>query len=183
MVHSPLSLLVKQISDEHPHRLIPKFYPSNGNENARILFVLEAPGPGAVLSDMVSFENNDPTAMNFKRQLAAAEIDRNDIAIWNVVPWYLGNSERTQIQPARAADVTEGCPYLAEVICLIPNLQYIVLVGSAARRAHVYLSQRTSAHILSCHHPSQRVLNTVHGASNENVAIFQFMRKNLAFAR
>lgn len=60
---------------------MPTFDPKNGNENARFLFVIEAPGAKAVESGHLSFENNDLTAKNFRNQLAAAVIERKDIAI------------------------------------------------------------------------------------------------------
>jgi len=62
------------------------------------------------------------------------------------------------------------------VVAAIENLQCIVLVGGAARLAHIHLSHNTTARILSCHHPSPKVQNTVAGATEENVAVFRFMQ-------
>ena len=70
------------LSDE-----VPRIDPQNGNEEARILFVLEAPGAQAVKTGFVSFDNPDQTARNFREQLIRAGIDRSEIVIWNIVPW------------------------------------------------------------------------------------------------
>ena len=87
---------------------VPGFDPGNGNAAARFLFVLEAPGPRAVETGVVSFENPDATARNFRAQLAAAGVARADIAIWNVVPCYLGESDRSRIRPAIGRDIAVG---------------------------------------------------------------------------
>ena len=156
---------------------IPEFDPHNGNEQARFLFLLEAPGPQALKTGIVSFDNPDQTARNFRAQLAEAGIDRQDIAIWNVVPWYLGNAERTRIKGAAASDVRLGFDVLVEVVHAIEGLRCIVLVGGAARQVHIRLSQVTTARILSCHHPSPRCMNANPAAWAENVAVFRFMRE------
>ena len=154
---------------------IPGFDPGNGNAAARFLFVLEAPGPRAVETGVVSFENPDATARNFRAQLAAAGVARADIAIWNVVPWYLGASDRSRIRPAIGRDIAVGTTYLLRLLPLLPRLTAIVLVGTAARRAHVALSASTSARILACHHPSPKVINASSAAAAENIAVFKFM--------
>jgi uracil-DNA glycosylase len=63
MQPSRLSLLVDRIRAEQGlGREVPGFDPLNGNENARFLFVLEAPGPKAVARGIISFDNEDQTA-------------------------------------------------------------------------------------------------------------------------
>lgn len=154
---------------------VPGLDPLNGNEHARYLFVLEAPGPKAVASGVISIDNPDQTARNFRNQLEAAGITRTEIALWNVVPWYLGNAGRTKIRGAKASDVKQGLAYLSAAVACIRGLECIVLVGSAARQAHVHLSHETRVRILSCHHPSPRVLNSFPAVAAENIAIFRFM--------
>lgn len=63
---------------------VPGFDPINGNERAKYLFLLEAPGPRSLQTGHISFDNPDPSAKNLREQLAAAGIDRKDIALWNV---------------------------------------------------------------------------------------------------
>lgn len=171
-----LSDLVSRIRNEQSLTVeVPAFDPQNGNERARFLFVLEAPGPKAVQTGYISFDNPDRTASNFRAQLQAAGVERSDIAVWNIVPWYLGNLDRTQIRAATAQDVKRGLSYLSDVIDALPALRCIVLVGGAARQAHVHLSHTTDVRILSCHHPSPKVQNTNAAAVDENVAVFRHM--------
>lgn len=152
---------------------VPHFDPSNGNENARFLFLLEAPGPRAIKTGYISFDNPDETAKNLKRQLASANISRDEIAIWNLIPWYLGNSQQTKISPATSQDVKDSTKYLLELLGLLKNLECIVLVGAVARKSHIFLSYHTKVRILSCHHPSPRVLNFSPECDQENILVFK----------
>jgi len=173
-----LSSYVQQIrTEKHLTDEVPDFDPNNGNEKAKYLFVLEAPGPRAVKSGYVTFDNPDLTAINFKSQLKAADVDRSEIAVWNIVPWYVGNEDKSRIRAVKGAEVRQGIVYLLRLLPLLRNLRCIVLVGSAARRAHVALSTATNCHILSCHHPSPRAMNILTSAVDENVAVFKHMQR------
>lgn len=154
---------------------IPGFDPKNGNEVAKYLLLLEAPGPKAIESRVVSFDNKDQTAANLKEQLTKAGIDRSDIVVWNIVPWYLGEDDMKKIRSAKSGDITQCLNYLGDLVRILKNIQCIVLMGSAARKAHVYLSYTTDVRILSCHHPSPRVKNFSPTSFDENVAVFKAM--------
>lgn len=65
---------------------MPYFDPADGGVEARCLFLLEAPGPRAVLSGSVSRDNPDQTAENFSKFLTDAGIDRLNTVIWSTVP-------------------------------------------------------------------------------------------------
>lgn len=79
---SPLGLIVELIrSEKQFSREVPGFDPQNGNETARFLFVLEAPGPKAVASGFIALDNADQTAKNFRTQLADAGVRPADIAL------------------------------------------------------------------------------------------------------
>ena len=94
-MNSPLSVFVDRIrTEQRLGREVPDFDPDNGNETAKYLFVLEAPGPKAVETGFVSFENPDQTARNFRDQLEKAQINRSEIVVWNIVPWYVGMKRR-----------------------------------------------------------------------------------------
>ncbi|WP_093288681.1 uracil-DNA glycosylase [Solimonas aquatica] len=169
--------IVEKIRTERglPKEKVPAFDPRNGNESAIFLFLLEAPGAGAVTSGIVSFENHDQTAKEFQRQLAAAGISREQIAIWNTVPWYVGSEGIERIRAAQGSDIQAGLQYLEPVIRAMPNLRYIVLMGGAARRAHVFLSRITTARIVSCHHTSPKVSANNKLARDENIAVLRFI--------
>ncbi len=169
-------LVHKIRGDRNLDREVPGFDPSNGNERAKFLFLLEAPGPKAVKTGIISFDNPDQTARNLRDQLAAAGIVRTEIALWNVVPWFLGDGQR--IRPARDGDFQDALPYLLPVVRVMVHLQCIVLVGGAARRAHFTLSSTTTARILACHHPSARVMHASPPAWQENVDILRFMKRS-----
>ena len=178
MAPTSLDAFVDGIRRKHKmhSKVVPGFDPGNGNSQAKYLFVLEAPGPKACETGYVSFDNPDRTAENFKQQLQCAHIDRADIAIWNVVPWYLGNKDRTKIRSPHTDEIAEGVKLLKDLVLLLPRLEYIILVGTSARRAHIALSMSCNARILACHHPSPRGLNKTPGAADENVAVFRRMR-------
>lgn len=173
----PLEALLSTLRSTKPEiRDIPGFDPRNGNLSAKILLVLEAPGPGALAGGVISVDNNDPTARNLKKLLTDSNIRQEEIAIWNVVPWYCGSEDKKKIQPPSAEDVEVGIGFLLELIDLLENLKVIVLVGRAARKAHIRLSAKTSARILSCHHTSQRVVNVYSTAMQENKDVFTYLR-------
>ncbi len=172
--------LVSRIKNERGlAKEVPGFDPSNGNEDAKYLFLLEAPGPGAMNTGMISFDNPDPTAINFRNQLSGAGITRDKIAIWNIVPWYIGNVAGDGIRAATAADVHEGMKYLEPLIAAMRYLRCVVLVGSAARRAHMHLSRITTARIVTCHHPSARAHARNQQATNENIELFCHLKNSL----
>lgn len=165
-------------NDIGPSVEVPEFDPDNGNENAKFLFLLEAPGPKAIKSRLISFNNPDQSARNFKKQLELARIDRNKIAIWNVVPWYLGNKTKSKIRSAKLEDIEIALKYVKLVIHAMKSLECIVLVGGAARKAHVAISRITTARIFSCHHPSVKVINAKPKAEAENIELFKHINKN-----
>ncbi len=131
---------------------IPYFDPSDGGVHARILFILEAPGPQAVESGFCSIDNPDPSARNFGELLREAELSRDHVALWNVVPWYIGDGER--IRPVNLADIKMALPYLRKLIDLLPGLRAVVYVGRKAQRAAALLEVPQSVTV--CHSPSQQ---------------------------
>jgi siroheme synthase (precorrin-2 oxidase/ferrochelatase) len=60
-------------------------------------------------------------------------------------------------------------------VLLLEKLEAIVLVGTAARKAHVFLSAKTDVRILSCHHPSPKVKNFSPETTHENVEVMKAM--------
>ena len=139
---SELARIVDRIrSEQNLGREVPGFDPRNGNEKARFLLVLEAPGPKAVASGVISLDNDDLSAKNLRAQLQAADISRADLAIWNVVPWYLGNDAQTKIRAATAKDIKPCLAYLSAVVNALKRLECTFLL--AAQRARRTCSSRT----------------------------------------
>lgn len=136
---------------------IPNFDPCDGGIQARILFLLEAPGPKAKASGFVSRNNPDPTAKNLWNLIHDAGIARADTLIWNIVPWYVGTGKR--IRPVNAADISQAMPHLKALLSLLPQLQLVVLVGRKAQSAEPQIQRLTVFPIRHTCHMSGQVFN------------------------
>ena len=140
---------------------MPDFDPTEAGTRARILLLLEAPGPKATRgrggSGFVSPDNNDGSAENMWNLLRDAGMDRaHDVATWNVVPWYVGSD--TKIRAVETADLLEARPYVEEVVSLLPELQVVVLLGKKA--ADGWSKLGLSLPTIKTPHPSPQNLNT-----------------------
>jgi uracil-DNA glycosylase len=122
--------------------------------DARILMLLEAPGPKAVKTGYISRRNPDPSARNMLALLAEAGIEDCDVLLWNIVPWYVGNGQR--IRPVRVADIRQAGPWTEELVALLPRLETVVLVGKKAQRAAGWFPDYR---VLRTWHPSNLVFN------------------------
>ena len=136
---------------------VPNFDPCDGGTQARILFLLEAPGPKAVESKFVSSNNPDPTARNLWHLIHDAGIPRSEALIWNIVPWYVGTGQR--IRPVNAADISQALPHLKTLLGLLPHLQLVVLVGRKAQSAEPQIRLLTARQIKHTYHMSGQVFN------------------------
>lgn len=173
-----LQRLLRSIRRKHGgKRAVPSFDPGNGNLSAKYLLVLEAPGPKALTTGIISLNNPDPTARNLKRQLATAGVFPRDIAVWNIVPWFVARPAERTIRPVTQDEVVEGSVYLLKLTSLMPRLKCIVLIGRAASNAHIFLSSRTGSRLLACHHPSQKRLNIRPQCEQENIEVFKRMQR------
>jgi hypothetical protein len=99
---------------------VPHFDPCDGGMNAECLFVLEAPGKRATGSGFVSRDNPDETAKNWLLFNAEADIDRTRVAMWNIIPWYIGDGSR--IRRVTSIDLAAGLPHLQRLIPLFYKL-------------------------------------------------------------
>ena len=159
---------------------IPDFDPCAGGIQARILFLLEAPGPRAKESGFVSSNNPDPTARNLWHLIHDAGIDRADTLIWNIVPWYVGTGKH--ILPVNSTDIRQALPYLQELLSLLPRLEMIVLVGKKAQRAKPQILLLTSIEIRHTDHMSATVFNVWPDKKKQTEAAFlavgEFLHEN-----
>jgi hypothetical protein len=110
----------------------PDVDPNNGGINAKVLFFLETPGPKAV-NGLVSRDNLDPTARNFKSACDEVGLAREIMALWNVVPQCLSTPERS-VNPTRA-QIKAALPATLDFIGRFHNLRVIVFCGVSARYA------------------------------------------------
>lgn len=133
----PLREWASDLEQRADGRVVPRFDPAEAGVNARVLFVLEAPGPMANAlsgnvrpgSGFISVDNNDATAANLWLARDAAALHDHFLA-WNIVPWYLGPAS---VKP-NAAELAEGSAALRELMQLLPVLEVVVLSGRFAQR-------------------------------------------------
>lgn len=133
---------------------VPDFDPLDGGAEARILFLLEKPGPKTEQrkggSGFVSRDNNDATAEAIFRFMAIAGLRREDTVIWNTVPWW------DQTINIKSAAWKEGLEHLHDLTRILPNLRSVVLVGAKAGRAGPFFEKKSYGVWYSAH-PSGRV--------------------------
>ena len=132
---------------------VPDFDPLDGGIKARVLFLLEKPGPMAGGSGFISRNNDDPTAANILKFMQQAEIPRKLTIIWNVIPWWNGTITLT------APERREGLTCMKELVTwLLPDLCAVVMVGGQAAKAQSELENmgRGLGLFTSCH-PARKV--------------------------
>ena len=109
----------------------PYFDPDSGGSSAKVLLLLESPGPAVSETGFVSQDNPDPTADNMTHLLNNAGLVRSDTLLWNIVPWQM-SAERV-VTPSRA-QLEQAAPYTMGLLDLLPELMTVVLVGAKAWR-------------------------------------------------
>ena len=132
---------------------VPDFDPFDGGTLARMLFLLEKPGPAIAVTPapgFVSRDNDTPTAEAIYIFMQRAAIPREWTVLWNVIPWWNGTCKVT------GAELRDGIAEVRELIGLLPKLQVAVMVGNRAAQARPYL-ETTRLALFTSHHPSPNV--------------------------
>ena len=150
---------------------IPYFDPHDGGINAKLLFLLEAPGPKAVSSGFISRDNPDPTARNMTELLAECGVPRQETVSWNIVPWYVGSDGH--IRPVNQKEINTGIQYMKSLRPLLPNIRVVVLMGRKAQKSWLAIEELFQTPILPCPHPSQQVLNVWPNKREEIKSVFR----------
>ena len=148
---APLAAYAAQLA-ERTGKAVPMVDPLDGGVNARLLILLETPGPRVLGTGFVSRDNPDGTAANMFRFLDRASIDRSDTVIWNIVPWPIQTAGERNRNPTRA-EVAEGLIHLPDFLDLLPRLELAVLAGRKAEAALSLLEARATP-CLTMPHPS-----------------------------
>ena len=173
---TPLTTLVDWIrAEQGVSKKIPYFDPWDGGIFAKVLFLLEAPGPKSVDCDFVSKDIPDPTAKNLNELIQEAGISRKDIVIWNVVPWYIGDGKK--IRPAKKSDINSGQKYLERLLFLLPRLEAVVLLGKNPQKAKKIIKSNINCQIFETYHPSNRVFNRSKDRRKEAIAVLKKVSK------
>lgn len=173
---SPLTKFVETLRREKgPSFEIPFFDPWDGGTEARVLNLLEAPGPKAVRSGFISCNNPDETAKNSFELHRAAGIPRRWSVSWNIVPWYIGTG--IKIRPAKADDIAAATHSLEKLLGLLPNLKAIVLIGRKAQRAEDRIQTlRPGIKIFCSPHPSPLFVNNAPGNRDKILSVLRNVR-------
>ena len=152
----PLTAFVEQLREVRDEA-VPYPDPLDGGVGARVLLLLEAPGRRAVTSGFVSMDNPDGTARNLRGILDEVELERSDLIIWNIIPWYIGTDKK--IRAATRQDVREGLEVLGDFLTLLPDLQTVVMMGRKAQQAREFFeTTRPDLGLLETFHPSNQAL-------------------------
>jgi len=180
MPPNPFSSLVSRIRREKGSDFVPDFDPDGGSPESEFLFLLEAPGPRSLKSKgsgYISIDNKDGTAKRFKNQLTQSGFHKSEIVVWNIVPWYLGDHKG--ITSASAKDIQDAFSYLEDLLKIMPNLKYVILVGQKARNSLVHLSSYGRFCILDLHHPSNQSFRSDRKErfNTENLNVLKRLRK------
>jgi uracil-DNA glycosylase len=150
---APIRALGDRISAER-RAPVPTPDPLDGGVGARMLLLLETPGPAVLRTGFVTRDSANGTAANLFRFLAAAGIARADTLIWNVVPWLIHEAGALNRAPRRA-EVAAAGPYLAPLLDLLPRLAVAVLAGRfAGEAAPALAAHRPGLPVIRVPHPS-----------------------------
>lgn len=112
------------------HGRVPYVDPDFGGIHARALVMLDNPGSKAKAgsgSGLLSLDNDDPTARRLREAYEHHHIAWTDLVAWNAVPF------PTVGRGSTATERQEGAPWVKEFVHLCPNLEFVLLLGAAAR--------------------------------------------------
>lgn len=147
----PIRALARRIATER-NAPVPEPDPLDGGAHARLLLLLETPGPRG--TGFVSRDNPTGTAANLFRFFAEAGIARADTLIWNAVPWVIHAPGALNRAPRRA-EIAAAAPYLEPVIACLPRLAVVVLAGRVAGLSRPALATlRPGLPVIGVPHPS-----------------------------
>lgn len=127
----------------------PDLDPLDGGTEARVLLLLEKPGPQAARTGFVSRDNPSPTSAALRAFLHDSGLPREETAIWNAVPAWNGTIRLT------AAELRDAARHLPGLLGLLPRLDTVILVGRHAARAEPLLPP--GLRVLRSAHPSPQV--------------------------
>ncbi|WP_180970066.1 uracil-DNA glycosylase [Deinococcus planocerae] len=151
---SPLNRWAEQVQAKSG-RWVPFFDPEDGGVSARVLLLLETPGPAVSRTHFVSVDNPDGTAENLRCLLHLSGLRRRDVAVWNAVPWQMSAGVVVTPRPGQYADAVS---LTRQVLGLLPDLRVVVLVGRHAGKVWPLIGSPLPT--LACPHPSPQNVNS-----------------------
>ena len=153
------------------HGNVPHFDPDDGGDDARVLLLLETPGPRAGPVRFVSRDNPTGTARNIARFCEAAGLARRDTVLWNVVPWLIHAPGALNRGPTRA-ETAAGLALVPGLLTILPQLRAVVLCGRAAGFAEPIIANlETALRVLRMPHPSPTYVCTDPGIGGRIIGV------------
>ena len=148
----PLTQWVEELRRRHD--VVPDVDPFDGGIGARVLLLLETPGPGSAPLRFVSRDNPTGTAANIRRFCEAAGLARTEMVLWNTVPWLI-HEPGARNRPPRRGEIAAGLANLPAFLACLPRLRVAVLAGRVAAEARPLLATtRPELLVLDMPHPS-----------------------------
>ena len=152
---APLRPFLEALRSEHGE--VPDPDPLDGGAEARLLLLLETPGPRVRSSGIVSRDNPSGTGRNLAAMLAEAGIARSDTLIWNAVPWVIHEPGAINRAPRRS-EIRAGIACLPPLIAMLPRLAVVVLSGRVAAEAEpIVKALRPELPVMTMPHPSPTI--------------------------
>ncbi|WP_411282589.1 uracil-DNA glycosylase [Lapillicoccus sp.] len=143
-------------------RTVPWFDPDGGGVRARVLLLMEAPGPHTLRDGDDGFcseENADPTNRAVRAARARAGLDQRECLKWNVMPWTPTDRDGRWAAP-RVGDLEAARPALVAILRHLPELRAVITFGAPAlsglMRALTLETPTVVVPVLGVPHPSQR---------------------------
>ncbi|MCJ2036619.1 uracil-DNA glycosylase [Methylobacterium sp. J-068] len=150
---APIRALARRIAEARGAE-VPDPDPLDGGVGARLLLLLETPGPSIRGTGFVSRDNPTGTAANLFRFLAESGIPRRDTLIWNTIPWVI-HAPGALNRPPRRSEILAAIPDLAPLLACLPHLRVVVLAGRVAGMlAPTLATLRPDLPVIPVPHPS-----------------------------
>ena len=142
------------------HGPVPHVDPLDGGDRATCLLLLETPSPRGGPVRFVSRDNAAGTARNITRFCEAGGLAREQMVIWNVVPWII-HAEGERNRAPRREEIAAGLALLPGLLALLPSLRVAVIAGRVAMQAAPTIeAAKPRVSVLSMPHPSPTYVNT-----------------------
>ena len=158
-----------------PRGHVPYLDPDQGGVNARLLVLLDNPSTKAEAgtgSGLLSLDNNDRTARNCREAYARHNVSWSDVVHWNVVPFPVAGAKNGG---STAAERAQAAHWTRKFVDLCPNLEFVLLLGVAARDGWARAAIDRQIVVLpgKIPHCSDRGLNTLGGRDRFEASIAQ----------
>ena len=153
---APLTRLISEWR-ERDHLDVPNVDPNDDGVDARLLVLLELPGPRAVGTGFVSRDNPDPSARNIGRLLDDAGFTRGEVLLWNVVPYCVSTFDRNR--NASPSQIIDAIPKTHAFIERVRDLRVIIFGGRRAQIARLHVPVGAGVTCIETFHPGARAYN------------------------